>query len=263
MANAETYRGDGSFFPLQGPRVQRGHDVRIPTDAANVEYPPISKRLTQADEDAVWAQYEAMPPSTDAMEKASNVHGSRRWMVPAIVGAALAIGIGYAALSERPAAIDEPALATNAQTADTSATALMGSAPATGDPMVTPQMVTPQSTFNSSQSSTMSPPPSSAAPAASAVEPAARAAPAPRAARVAPTAPVAEPATPAPTYSRGEAPATILPAPTPVPDSGTLTAPNPLPSAPAEEPALNMDLAPPSETVPAPGSVPENAQTPQ
>ena len=259
MANAETYRGDGPFFPLQGPRVQRGNDVRIPADAANVEYPPISKRLTQSEEDAVWAQYEAMPPSTDDMKKASNVGDSKRWIIPAIVGAAFAIGIGYAALSERPAAVDEPALAASeAPSTDTSAAALMGGAPVASNPTVTTQ-----STFNSAQPNSVSAPSSTTTPSVSPVEPASRAAPAPRAARVAPAAPVAEPATPAPTYSRGEAPATMLPAPTPVPDTGTLTAPTPLPSAPAEEPALNMDLAPPSETVPAPGSVPENAQTPQ
>lgn len=256
MANADTYRGDGPFFPLQGPRVQRGNDVRIPMDAANVEYPPISKRLTQSDEDAVWAQYEAMPPSSDAMEKASNVHGSRRWVIPAIVGAAFAIGIGYAALSDRPAAVEEPALAaSDANTTDTSAAALMGGASSVGDPNMTPQ-----STFNASQPTTVSPPPSSTP---QAVEPAQRAAPTPRAVKTAP-APVVEPSTPAPTYSRGEAPAAAPLAPAPAPEvADPALNPIPLPSAPAQEPALNLDLAPSSETIPAPGSVPENAQSPQ
>lgn len=261
MANAETYRGNTPFFPLQGPRVQRGDDVRIPMDAANVEYPPISKRLTQADEDAVWAQYEAMPPSTDAMEKASNVHGSRRWLVPGVIAAAFVVGIGYAALTNRPMAVSEPTTAT-APTTDTSAAALMGGAPMANDPTLSTQ-----STFESAQPTTVSPqastPPSAnnGATANTVVEPST--APAARPAKVAPPIATPEPATPAPTYSRGEMPATTLPAPAPVPDAGTITAPTPLPSASDQEPALNLDLAPPSETVPAPGSVPENAQSPQ
>lgn len=260
MANAETYRGDAPFFPLQGPRVQRGNEVRIPTDAANVEYPPTSKRLTQSEEDAVWAQYEAMPPSHDDMRKASNFGESRPWLIPALVGAAFAVGIGYAALSDRLAAVDEPALSANeaAQT-DTSATALMGAAPNAGNPTATTQ-----STFGSSQPTTVSPPPSSKAPVVATPEPAARSAPTPRAIRPAPVAPIAEPPTPAPNYSRGEAPAAVEPAPAQSRDAvDPVLNPTPLLTAPAQEPALNLDLAPPAETVPAPGSVPENAQSPQ
>ena len=255
MANAETYKGaEPQFFPLQGPRVQRGADVRTPTDAANVDYPPISKRLTQSNEDAIWAQYEATPPSTDAMEKASSIQSGQRWLIPAIVGATVAIGIGYAAITDRPAAIDNAA--SEAPATDTSASALMGGAPMVGDPTVSTQ-----STFDSPQPTTVSPPPQAAEPSAVASAQAERAAPAPRATWAAPAAPTEEPATPAPTYSSGESPATTLPAP--AAEANPLVAPTPLPSAPPQEPSLNLDLAPPSETVPAPGSVPENAQTPQ
>lgn len=257
MANAQAYRGPNApFFPLQGPKVQRGNDVRILPDAANAEYPPISKRLTKSEEDAVWAKYEFMPPAPETATGPS----LRRWLIPGVLAVSFILGIGYAALNDRPTQIREPALAASETPGtDTSATALMGGAPAASEPTMTTQSA---SDFSAAQPATISPPPSTSAPstatatkngntANAAVERSAQ--PAPKAAKVPPPIVAPEPAIPAPTYSRGEAPATTASAATPTP----------LPGPSIQEPAMQMDLAPPAETIPSPGSVPENAQTPQ
>ncbi len=260
MANAESFRGGNlPFFPLQGARARRDPDVRIATDSGDFDT-GLTKPLTDAEENAVWSQYEAMPPSTDYMEFASNVR-HRRWLIPAVLAASVAVGLAYAALSDKPAPIREPTLASQGiiqnPRGDAMNAAPVGAAP--DDAAVKPQL------FDSAQ-----PALPNAKPATS---------PASRTDAVQKTTKRATPAKspppivseetppPAPTYTRGSAPAANpaapTPAPGPVPESAPLTTPNPAPGAIEQTPPMKTESMSPSQTVPAPESVPENAQSPQ